>query len=300
MDVVHVIKDHYPFRNVKKIDESTIETEEGRKKIYYWSDPKLLDWHIAWRESCYFLPYILTNRMIRTKEQKTEVQWKNGWITIHDEVATRADLLGKEKALAILLEKMLRFGMKNDTYFSLARKRHIPNFEGADNLILKTKYEPNEKQILLSCLQESKKRLKIAHTYLKSAKRTVLLDPFHSLEQGRDVFGTLFWEGTKRYPEIGLRPLANFLAEYYSRYGESSTIRLLDEMNALFPFRETFGEMLIGEVLFPWEMDEFLTNLKKEDGKENYKRLTDVWEKKRRLLAVVKNWYTIQRKKVAT
>ncbi len=86
MEMLELLKKQYHWQKIKVINEESIETEQGRKRLRFWTDKELLGWHIEWRDNCGVTPYVLADRMIRSKEQDAALSWKDGWLTVHDEV----------------------------------------------------------------------------------------------------------------------------------------------------------------------------------------------------------------------
>lgn len=300
MDFLQLVKKNYRFHKVERIDETTLQTEVGKKKVYFWKDRKLLDWHIDWRDQCNVHGQILTNRMLRTIDEKADVEWQEGWFTLHDEVTTLAPMKGKEEIWARLLTNLFHFGMEHESYTSLAEKRDLPTFEEASSTILKANLPIEKKNILLGCLKESDVRLKKAVNILDNTELDIVVDPIYSIEQGKAIFDMLYWEGTNERPEKGLRSFAKFLYEWYLNNGAQSTEKLLNEMNRILPMQENFKKLLIGEMLIPWELDEFLQTIESSPIEENYERFISNWEKKRQLVNLLGKWYVEERKKVAT
>lgn len=294
MDFLQVVKNSYQFRKVEKVDDVTIQTEYGRKKVYFWNDRSLLDWHIAWRDYCSVQGQILTNRMIRTHDQQPDVKWKEGWLTLHDEVTTLAPMKENEKAWAKLLEKMFTFGSNNTQYASLAGERIYPNLAECTLDMIERTEDEQEKKKILGCLEESKLRLEKGRRIVENSDQQLIIDPINTLQQGKAIFDMLYWEGTNSRPESSLRSFAQFLYEWYLQNGEHSMLTLLNELDELMSFREKFAKLLIGEILIPWEMDAFIKNT------ENSKQLFIHWENKRQLLNILNKWYADERKKVAT
>lgn len=298
MNFLQVVKNNYGFEKAIWKDQNTIETEHGLKRVLFWEDPYLLQWHIAWRDACSIFPFVLTNRMLRTTDGKTEVHWEKGWFTVHDTVTTLSPMSGAEHVWGMLLGNLISFGEKYKEKV-LEKRWKIPSLKKEEAMIWKTDLKADAKNLLNACLKEGINRTKKGKSLIEANKDLPLLDPLQTPSQGKAVFQMLYWEGTNLPPEKGFHSFVKFLQEWYIKNGETSLICLLNEIERYCPLREHYGKVLIGEAMLPWELEQFFNNLQKTNSQRAYEIFVAEWEGKRKFVLLLGKWFADVRKKVA-
>jgi hypothetical protein len=290
MELLDWLCENYQWQNVKFVNEALIETEKGRKRLRYWSDKALLDWHIEWRDRCSVTPYVLADRMIRNKDQNASISWKDGWLTVHDEVEQDAVVSQSEKEIGKMIGAMIHYGVQSTVDIETVQQKepmyahlytHVP-------LLRDT-----QRQFMTSLLKESEVRMKKA-TALKESLKNVslpLLDPITTPNQAKKVYHVLIWFGTKQFPERGYYSLRIFLSEWLEKYGIESLEKLLAGMYEDDHVTREQAILICTECLRPYELDSLVNMLEQNprdtEIEEEIQRITKKWERSKILVQVI-------------
>lgn len=132
MELLDRLKEQYEWQDVKFVNEQLVETELGRKRVRYWTDKALLDWHIAWRDGCSVTPYMQTDRMIRNKDQQAWIDWKEGWLTVHDEVDNSFRLNQSDQKVGQMIGTMIAYGLRANPELDPAKPKEPLFCDGFD------------------------------------------------------------------------------------------------------------------------------------------------------------------------
>ena len=307
MDFLHQVMKEYNVTDVRLHDKQVIYTSEGLKRVRFWKDKSLLEWHIAWREGCKLNPYVTTDRMIQTKNEEKAVNYEKGWLTLHDEVTTLSPMKDYEHLWGMLFGQMLRYGVETDVAvdtISLQTPKKIESYEGLVSRV--HMLTSQQKQLLRSSYVEAKGRVIKAEAVRNFCQdiSLPLIDPILSPKQGKNVFQLLFWKGSDEKPEKGYFSFHLFLLKWLQQHGEESVIKLLDEINKVVDLKEKQGYLLLAECIFPYEY----INLTKElhsrttemDTARMITKFQELWDSRRKLVLLLSNWLDRKRKQVAT
>ncbi|MFC0557823.1 hypothetical protein [Halalkalibacter alkalisediminis] len=263
MELLDRLKEQYQWQEVKFVNEALIETELGRKRLRYWSDRALLDWHIAWRDSCSVTPYMLADRMIRNKDQDAQIEWKEGWVTVHDEVDASFRHNPEEKKISQMIGSMIQYGVRAtaDVEPTIAKE---PRFQQVQKDL--PSFHEDQQSLIQSLLKESEVRLKKAEALQTSLNKVPvpLLDPVTSSDQAKMIHQVFIWFGSKSYPERGYYSLRSFLVSWLDQFGEDSCQHILDELFEHEAMTREQSILLLAECLKPYELDRLVHVLRKE------------------------------------
>lgn len=312
MEILQRIKEEYGFNEVVMQENNIISTEVGRKKINFWQDQNLLDWHIKWRDWCNQSPNILTDRVYQTKSGKKEVAWEGGWFTLHDEVTTLYPMTKKEAVWGELFASMITFGEKEDSrQIEEEKRKGIPDLLAEQQRIVQSKkLAKNTKKIIYSCIQEGVRTAQKASALLEEQTSAMpVLDRMDSTKQGKAVFNHLFWQGSACLPKEGFADFVQLLNNWLLENGEASVRKLLEEIDKRCHFKKTYGKMLLAEALMPWELAAYLSSIEKVEGEERdatelhlFQAFQAKWDARRKLVICLCDWLenNRNREKVAT
>ncbi|WP_088103722.1 hypothetical protein [Halalkalibacter urbisdiaboli] len=302
MELLDCLKDQYHWNDIQFIDNHLIETEHGEKRIRFWYDQELLDWHTQWRDQCSITPCVLIDRMIRTKDNETAIKWRDGWITIHDELKDVFPQRGEEETWGLMLGTMVKKGKQFESRY-IEKQYEKPNLRLIDDH--HTRLNKREQMLLAQCLTEAKERSKKAEQLRRSCKNEAvpLLDPIHSSQQAKRVYHVLVWTGTENPPERSYRSYHSFLVKWLSKNGQASLELLLDAMERTGGFTREQALLLLAECLEPTELIpislQFEQNADETAIRQAIEASLSEWEYSKRLVKVISSWLD-KKKKVLT
>ncbi|RXI98436.1 hypothetical protein DS745_19110 [Anaerobacillus alkaliphilus] len=303
MDMLRRVKIEYGLSDLQWVKTDEIfQSESGKKRIRFWKDKQLLQWHVKWRDEISKQSGILLDRMIRTKDGEPFFICDKGWATIHDEIDGEYPTLGKEKDWGRLIGHSLAYGLHQSDECQRFRKRQEPSLKSVKQMIDQLDdIDPMVKLVLERSYFEANNRSRKAQQLKKRIQQNKLpiLTPFSNLENAREVFFHLFWVCGADQPVQGYEPVRKFLEDWFSNNGEDSTIALLDNIDHYFSLKEEQGLLLITELLTPYELDQTVIRLS-EKNSETAKIMDDYfkdWETTRKLVILLSGWIEKEREK---
>jgi hypothetical protein len=288
MELLDRLKEEYQWQEVKFVNEALIETELGRKRLRYWSDKALLDWHIAWRDGCSVTPYMLADRMIRNKDQQASIEWKDGWVTVHDEVDNSFRSNQSEKKLGQMFGQMIRYGIDAKSEVTPTKQKE-PLFQHLINKLSNLKEE--QRLLVDSLIRESDirmRKVKALTEGLKDDESFPLLDPIRSSEQGKNIHKIFIWFGSMSQPEQGYYSLRSFLVDWLGKNGVESLRQLLSELLENDAMTRGQSILLLAECLKPFELDLLVQQMESNPTErqlvETLEQISKEWEQSKTLV----------------
>ncbi|MFC0469435.1 hypothetical protein ACFFHM_02480 [Halalkalibacter kiskunsagensis] len=297
MELLDWLCENYQWQNVKFVNEALVETEQGRKRLRYWSDKALLDWHIEWRDRCNVTPYVLADRMIRNKDQEAAISWKGGWLTVHDEVDQGAVVSQSEKEIGRLIGAMIHYGVQSTADIEPVQQKE-PMYSKLHSHV--PYLRESHRQFVSALLKESEIRMKKATALQASLnERLPLLDPVTTPKQAKMVYDVLIWFGTRQLPERGYYSLRMFLSEWLEKYGKESLESLIEGMYEKDRVTREQAIFLCSECLCPYELDNLVMILERNpteaEIEEEILNIKKEWEQSKILVQVISS--SIDKKK---
>lgn len=280
MALVNHLKENYSYQEVVQLSEHLIQTEYGHKRIEYWDEFDLLEWHVAWRDTCQQPPHVFVDRMIRTKDGRTAIPYEHQWITVHDHMEGAVPLQLEENREAIwgaFIGNMLAFGEQTPYSASTQERLIAPSSVGTGGQ-------------WAALVREGKKRIQQSEqlTAWFSKLEPPTLPASLSIDRGYSWNGLFFFCPRKEEPQKSYAPLRTFLLFWMEEYGTDSLKRLLDEMDDFHPLTDGQGYLLLAECLKPYELQ----------GVREGKDVRKEWEKARKLVRELSGWLD-EKKKVS-
>ncbi|MDV2684879.1 hypothetical protein RYX56_10915 [Alkalihalophilus lindianensis] len=301
MELVDWLKAQYGFKQVEFINEAVILTDQGRKRIRSWSDSSLLEWHVEWRDRCHYTPIVLTDRMIRTKEEEAAAKWKEQWITLHDEIEEVYPQLDHEKAWGMLMGLMITHGLE-ERQLERVYKEELPSYEW--NPMLLNGLRDDIQDQLIRYHKEALVRSKKAER-IRSQQRNVkqpLLDLFQSPDQARRIYEVLIWRGTNEQAHLGYQSLRQFLINWQIVNGTKSLEKVIASIGHTEGFNKDQALLFIVEVLEPYEWAALTRSLMSNESErqieEKLTKMSNEWEAARQLVSILGRWIDDQKKVV--
>ncbi|WNB93257.1 hypothetical protein [Bacillus sp. NEB1478] len=302
MGIINLLENEYELYGVRwKEEPHVIFTDFGDKRLRYWSEEQLLEWHVKWRDESSKGSSAVPDRMIRTRDGGNAVFDGKHWVTLHDtadipfgceEVGRWGQFIGHLLAASIKYENV---PCTIDGEPALDYEKCLEKLE---------LYAEGNFHSLNISIAEAKKRIHFAEVLYKKTVRTPrpILEKEISIINGKRIFHFLFYEGGDSKPIRGYLPIRNFMLEWLLQTSPLSMKMLLDEIHSVFSLSDDQGLLLLAEITMPWELKDcinFLDNSSLEkmvDGMNKYEKL---WEDNRLLLKTVTEWYEDTRRKVA-
>ncbi|MBM7096568.1 hypothetical protein JSY36_12505 [Bacillus sp. H-16] len=300
---IEQLKAAYGFHTAEwVIPGETLKTERGVKTIKWWENHHLMNWHIQWREALDNRGVCLTNRMIRTKDHEMSFLCSEGWMTLHDEVTSLFSYQGREDELAALIEGVINTGYTMDS-------RYAANEELTEKTIteavgeLPDSVDPIVVSILKKTMDEAITRYKKAERLpVSQLEKLPVIDPLAGLDNGKEIFGQLFWSFPGKAPEMGYRSISFFLRDYLAAYGKVCFERLLESLDESKTFDEAIVIRVLKEALLPWDFVDAVKEIsgkKGEEASELLEKMYQTWEQSRALVTALSTWFDGKREKVA-
>lgn len=288
MELLDWLKERFAWQDVRLVNEALVETEQGRKRLRYWSDKELLDWHIEWRDHCRVTPFILADRMIRATNKEPTLEWKDGWLTVHDEVTGSVPSREVAEKIGLMIGTMIAFGLETEAKVEPAEKREPLYAELRESL----HFLPREQHSFVSSLvREATVRMKKAAALESklAEERLPLLDPLRFSKQVRHVYQVMIWRGTMERPERGYFTVRSFFENWLEHYGKDACLELWDGMQAYVSDEQAM--LLLAELLKPYELDSLVTlpetNPTNAAISREINQLVAKWERSKELVALL-------------
>jgi hypothetical protein len=302
MGLINLLENEYDLYGVRwKQEPHIILTDFGEKRLRYWKDVDILNWHVKWRDESSKGSGAVPDRMIRTRDGEVAVFDGKHWISLHDHADT---LFGCEEVerWGQFIGQLLKASVKGNVEKDLSIES--PLFDFSHCLNLAQKYKDGNFQTLNVSFHEAKMRLQYAEALNKRVQKAAvpILEKEISITNGKRIFHFLFYQGGDSRPVKGYMPIRNFLFEWLEHNSPLSLKMLLTEINRFFPLNGDHGLQLLAEVTTPWELNECLNQLdnssleKMVEGMNMYEA---IWEANRTFLKTVTEWYDENRRKVA-
>ena len=305
MDILRQVRMKYGLSDLKWIKENeTFRSEYGSKRVRFWKDKQLLEWHVKWRDEISKQSGVLLDRMIRTEDGNPFFYCDKGWVTIHDEIEEPFPLARKEEDWGRLIGTILAVGLKQLDECHRLKKRKDLTLKAVHGG-LKNDHDPMAKLVLERSYFEAKSRVRKAHILRDRIHpiKLPILTSLTRLTNAKQVFFHLFWVCGADEPVRSYKPIRNLLEEWFEKNGEASTIKLLNEINRYFTLKGDQGRLLLSECLLPYEYESAINEL--STCNQSVDITTTVmdkffqrWETSRNVVLLLSNWMEEDREKV--
>ncbi|WP_273850955.1 hypothetical protein [Guptibacillus spartinae] len=205
MDLLTLIEEKYGLRELRWVRRPEVMmTHVGKRKVSYWRERDLLEYHLNFRDRLFFTSGILCNRMIRTLKQEAFIPIDQGYLTVHDFVEDDFSLELYPEMEGYLLSSIVRCGIGRHDY------THFPYRETVKSLLaIKSRY-PDSYLLLISLIPDVKKRLCYHNDILNG---TI---PFSSYSL-KEMMGQLYFECSDEAPRSVCEVLSTEVYTWYRR-----------------------------------------------------------------------------------
>ncbi|SDC24147.1 hypothetical protein [Shouchella lonarensis] len=289
--MIEELKRHYGWQKVERVDESRLDTDQGLKRFHIWDDETLLNWHIKWRDHCSVTPYVLMNRMIRTKDEQAYVCVDDQYVTVHDDIQGVCEERGNEKAWGVLFSSMIINGLLQSED-RIAVKPRAMSCEDLKQVW--PHIHPEHKDLAAGLLGEAEKRMKAADRLRDDDIPLPMIERIDSLDQATSIAGMLIWRGTNCAPEKGYRPIVEVLKSWHRKHGQQSLLALLEAIQSEVNLLEGTHKMLLAEALTVRELLPLIEN--QIDANESTRgqvmdQVVQSWDETRGFVQTLANWF---------
>ncbi|UTR05104.1 hypothetical protein MM326_13385 [Alkalihalobacillus sp. LMS6] len=284
--MIERLKNEYGFKEASSIEGNQLETDKGVKQLCYWKDEDCLKWHIAWRDHCSVAPYMIMNRMLRTKKGSAYIQEGDAYISVHDVIRSNEREKGSEAHWGELVGVMIINGREDRTVKPLSGniEQEYPFLEQANR---------QQKLFFYTFLQEANRRLNQAKKVLRADEIEVpKMANISNLRGG--IYGSLFVvEGGTEKPEYGYDSLNAFLKEWYLNEGEQSLEALLDAVDQKAQLTAYERKAIMATVLLPDELkrlNQVSETMNEAEVSEVIAHLKEEWDRTQSFASTLAKW----------
>ncbi|WLD92260.1 hypothetical protein [Alkalihalobacillus sp. AL-G] len=299
MDVLELIDKNFSLTPSRwKQTNELLESDCGVKRVRYWSDEALMNWHHAWRNQAEH-DQVLVDRMHHTVEGRWFVPLEDGFLTLHDVYFDSFPKQNHEHIWGRFIGEMLAFGVEHPHYQGVHESTTLNIL---DNLEDSNRMDTNLTMIRKS-LPEAKRRLNMVQEIFEQYRHLPkpILESSLSVNQGKRVHGYLFWQGGNHYPEAGLQGVGSLLADWHQSTDTRSVHALLDHIDDRFTLTGGYDQLIVAELIAPREVQKCMGRMENagpEQSKQILDRFEQEWETNLRLVEEVYAWINRRAKKV--
>lgn len=266
MELLALIAEKYGFREVRWLREPDVMmTIIGKRKLSYWRERDLLEYHLNFRDRLFSSEGILCNRMIRTLNQEPFIPLPQGFLTVHDLVENEYALEQSPEMEGYLLSCLIRAGSEEYSQTVFPYRQTIKSLSA-----IKTLY-PESYFLLIQLIPDIKKRLCYHKNLLE------LPVPF-STSAIKEVMGQLYFESPDESPVSVCGQLQHQIYLWYKQKSESDFIRCFNVL--LSGVEEELKYPLIQTIVAPWEWWECVQSLQNKQDNVNQvmEAFVEKWE----------------------
>ncbi|MCA0171688.1 hypothetical protein [Bacillus sp. RAR_GA_16] len=279
MDLLTLIAEKYGFRELRWVRQpEVIMTHVGKRKVSYWRERDLLEYHLNFRDRLFFTSGFLCNRMIRTLNQEAFIPIHHGFLTVHDFVEDEFSYEQSPEMEGCLLSSLVRCGIgieQNDYAFS-----PFPYRDTIKSLFAIKSLYPESYLLLISLIPDVKKRL----CYHKDIVNGMIPFSSHSI---KEVMGQLYFESSNEAPISVSEALSDEVYLWYERKTRADFTHcfkaLLSEVD------QELRSTLIQTIVAPWEWLTCIQSLQYEGSKVDrvMKEFVEKWEAMKEITGLV-------------
>ncbi|MBM7644729.1 hypothetical protein JOD45_000936 [Scopulibacillus daqui] len=293
MDILSLIKSNYYFQYAEwsRDHKQIIETDLGKRKVYFWNDVNTLRWHINWRHRLNCDAFYV-DRMLVTKSGQLFIPFEDGgFLTCHDVLEKRAELEGNERCWGQFIGAMLNRSLVPEARcLSLLKdklNRTLDTFEYMN--AMEPQMNAGEFQAIKHCIPKVWERIEIMKSLVRETKPAYipLTTELLPLEKGRWLSGKLFWEIRQAAPILGYRSFCDFFNHWLAMTNQNSLISLIETVDEVSPLNR-HANQLLAAFYYP---DEWLRmfdaiRYQRQEIQVLYRQFANEWEMTSRTTAV--------------
>ncbi|MCA0992539.1 hypothetical protein [Pseudalkalibacillus hwajinpoensis] len=278
MDVLVIIAEKYGFKEVSWVRKpEVIMTHLGKRKLSYWRERDLLEYHLNFRDRLFSKYGILCNRMIRTIDHEAFIPIHQGYVSVHDSVEEEFAFEHFPEMEGYLLSSLIDVSVDVNNYDGLATFPYRETLEALRPI--KTLY-PQPYLLLVRLIPEVKKRL----SYNKSISHLSIPISNHSI---KEVMGQFYFEISDEEPVPVYEVLPKAMYVWYEKKGQEEFKQCF---NAL--FKEIDSEtshVLIQTIIAPWDWWSCIQSLQYKGVNVNQvmEEFVEKWETMRKITCTV-------------
>ncbi|WP_283153923.1 hypothetical protein [Guptibacillus hwajinpoensis] len=273
MDLVTIIEEKYDLKDVQWLEKpQLIMTHLGKRKLSYWRDRDLLEYHLNFRDRLFSQHGFLCNRMIRTSEGKGFIRIENDYMTVHDHVEEAYPLDIVPEMKGYLLATLLSTGDQKATLTS-----HFPYRKTLEDLSFIRLTHKEQYLLLVNLIPEVKKRLNFEVCY------SLPFIPF-TYYVLKEVLGQIYFESSDEPPVSASKVIMKEVHSWYTLKNSNHFVKCFEALvNGV---EDDMKHRLIQAIFAPWEWQECIQALQSNmnDPDQVMKEFIDKWEANRDML----------------
>ncbi|WP_273832625.1 hypothetical protein [Guptibacillus sedimenti] len=278
MDLLVFIAEKYGFKEVSWVRKpEVIMTHLGKRKLSYWRERDLLEYHLNFRDRLFSKCGILCNRMIRTIDQEAFIPIPQGYLSVHDSVEEEFAFELFPEMEGYLLSSLIGVSVDVNNYDGFATFPYRETLEALSTI--KALY-PEPYLLLVRLIPEVKKRL----SHNKSISQLSIPISNHSI---KEVMGQFYFESSDEGPVPVYEVLPKAIHVWYEKKSQDEFKQcfkaLLDGVD-----RET-SNLLIQTIIAPWDWWSCIQSLQYENVNVNQvmEEFVEKWETMRKITCSV-------------
>ncbi|MFC4618157.1 hypothetical protein ACFO4N_05370 [Camelliibacillus cellulosilyticus] len=285
---LNALRDHYPFGHVSLSEkENIIRTDRGLKRVCFWTDQRLFDWHIRFRKRLAD-EGVPVNRMFVTTGGSPGLFFNGGILSVHDVLEEPAALVGYEPMWSRAVAAILKVA-ETPVRAPLLPINAKDAFEDFSVILKQAKDQEGEVKLLKKCERDALKQHKLAVGLKRRSVSSMPFLPRLDLSDFKSFYRLLFWDVPQTEPQAGWKALAGFCRSWHQTAGAASLFKLLDDVDRHYPLRGTVIDHVFAEVVDPVEWTEAIQDLHR-GGRFDKDRFIQRWDNRSRLAALIDEW----------
>ncbi|MBN8208488.1 hypothetical protein JI666_07010 [Bacillus sp. NTK071] len=278
--VVADLKKEFGFEYVSWLDEpKTVLTNVGKKKLSYWRERDLLEYHLNFRDRFFSQYGLLCNRMIRTLDGDGFIQYGDFYITVHDliEESYTEDLYPEMKGYLLSALVGTAKGITYSPKYAYSSK--FPYRETLKALATIKPLYPKSYTLLVNLIPEVKKRLLLD-------KPSILPPAPYGGYRLKRVMGQLFFEASDAPPLPAYKWIVNEIHLWFkSMTVESFTKSWGALLNGVDDEMQAY---IIQSVIEPWEWRSCILALQQSShSDQKIKQFEEEWEATKNIISTL-------------
>ncbi|MCA0986238.1 hypothetical protein [Guptibacillus algicola] len=263
MDITMVLQYKYGFEDMKWNHTNLIETHVGTKKVTYWRDRKLLEYHLNFRDRLFSKSGIMCNRMIRTRDGLPYVQIDQSFITVHDVIDSSSAIDDDPQFKGFLIASLL--DISNELPYHNQKDRGVFPYKESIKALNNLK-QKNERyySLLVRAIPKVKQRL----THEKTLSPTCYVG-----NELNVINGQYYYNLSEEPPESAHQVIRKALDFERVEDIQACWASLLNAIS------KGLAKQVKGALISPWEWKECIDHMQCcRDEEEIYHRFEKEWE----------------------
>lgn len=263
MNITRILTEEYGLQNINwNHNNPVIETSVGRKRVTYWRDRKLLEYHLNFRDRLFSKSGILCNRMIRTRHGQSYVHTDNFLLTLHDAIDLPFQKEDDPEFKGFLLASLLEVG--NELAYANHEASLFPYKETIKALQNVRQRNHRYFSMLVTLIPEVKKRL--------TSARSIAPTLFEGNEM-KEVMGQFYYDLSDSPPQ----PAYHLARQALNGFEKADDLQACWS-SLLSALPDHLHEQVRSLLILPWEWRGCIMAMQLSNEDDVYYRFEKEWE----------------------